>query len=146
MSRNSKDKNKALTIISCHVNADFDALASMLAAQKLYPEAKLVFPGSQEKNVRRFLNETGIKVVMEYPGFKNIAKRVATLIATGSPADIVWYGAGQAMDVALEGQLADVGDVIDAVGGIPITVQVIPQRAQVLRGQRRGIGGLAQGW
>ena len=41
-----------------------------------------------------FEKETGIKVVMEYPGFKNIAKRVATLIASGTPAEIVWYGAG----------------------------------------------------
>ncbi|WP_246804072.1 DHH family phosphoesterase [Desulfosarcina cetonica] len=38
-----------LTIITSHVNADFDAMASMLAAQKLYPDAKVVFPGSQEK-------------------------------------------------------------------------------------------------
>ena len=43
-----------LTIITSHVNADFDAMASMLAAQKLYPEAMVVFPGSQEKNLRNF--------------------------------------------------------------------------------------------
>ena len=43
-----------LTIITTHVNADFDALASMLAAQKLYPDALVVFPGSQEKNLRNF--------------------------------------------------------------------------------------------
>ncbi len=36
------------------MNADFDAVASMLAAQKLYPEALVVFPGSQEKNLRNF--------------------------------------------------------------------------------------------
>ncbi len=41
-------------IITTHVNADFDALASMIAASKLYPEAALVFPGSQEKNLRNF--------------------------------------------------------------------------------------------
>ena len=46
--------NNSLTIITCHVNADFDALASMLCAQKLYPEALVVFPGSQEKNLRNF--------------------------------------------------------------------------------------------
>ena len=45
---------KPLTIITSHINADFDALASMLAAQKLYPEALAVFPGSQEKNLRNF--------------------------------------------------------------------------------------------
>ncbi len=46
-------------VITTHVNADFDALASMLAAGKLYPKASLVFPGSQEKNLRNFfLNST----------------------------------------------------------------------------------------
>ncbi len=43
-----------LTIITTHINADFDALASMLAAQKLYPGALVVFPGTQEKNLRDF--------------------------------------------------------------------------------------------
>ena len=42
-------------IITTHVNADFDALSSMVAAKKLYPNAVIVFPGSQEKNLRNFL-------------------------------------------------------------------------------------------
>ena len=33
------NKNRDVTVITTHVNADFDALASMLAAQKLYPDA-----------------------------------------------------------------------------------------------------------
>ena len=41
-------------IITTHINADFDALSSMIAAKKLYPEASLVFPGSQERNLRVF--------------------------------------------------------------------------------------------
>jgi len=41
-------------VITTHINADFDALSSMLAASKLYPHATLVFPGSQEKNLRNF--------------------------------------------------------------------------------------------
>jgi tRNA nucleotidyltransferase (CCA-adding enzyme) len=45
---------KKLTIITSHINADFDAIASMLAAQKLYPGSLVVFPGSQEKNLRNF--------------------------------------------------------------------------------------------
>ncbi len=44
----------AITVITTHINADFDALASLLAAQKLYPDALIVFPGSQEKNLRNF--------------------------------------------------------------------------------------------
>ncbi len=59
-----------------------------------------------------FEKETGIKVTMEYPGFRDIAKRVATLIAAGTPPELVWYGAGQAMNLAIENQLADVGDLV----------------------------------
>ncbi|MDP3696076.1 MAG: DHH family phosphoesterase, partial [Desulfocapsaceae bacterium] len=47
-----------MQIITTHINADFDGLASMIAAQKLYPDAIMVFPGSQEKNLRDFINET----------------------------------------------------------------------------------------
>ncbi len=49
-----KNNDKELAVITTHVNADFDALASMLAAQKLYPDALVVFPGSQEKNLKNF--------------------------------------------------------------------------------------------
>ena len=45
---------QGLTVITTHINADFDAVASMLAAQKLYPNSVVVFPGSQEKNLRNF--------------------------------------------------------------------------------------------
>jgi len=52
--KKNKIKAEDLTVITTHINADFDALASMLAAQKLYPDALVVFPGSQEKNLRNF--------------------------------------------------------------------------------------------
>jgi tRNA nucleotidyltransferase (CCA-adding enzyme) len=42
-------------IITSHINADFDALASMVAAKKLYPGSHIVFPGSQEKKLRDFI-------------------------------------------------------------------------------------------
>ncbi len=54
MTKKPGHNKKELTIITTHINADFDALASMLAAQKLYPDALVVFPGSQEKNLRNF--------------------------------------------------------------------------------------------
>lgn len=44
-----------MDIITSHINADFDALASMVAARKLYPQAQMVFPGSQEKKLRDFM-------------------------------------------------------------------------------------------
>lgn len=45
-----------MDIIISHINADFDSLASMVGAKKLYPNAKVVFPGSQEKKVRDFIS------------------------------------------------------------------------------------------
>jgi tRNA nucleotidyltransferase (CCA-adding enzyme) len=47
-------KQRAKTVITTHNNADFDALAAMVAASKLYDGATLVFPGSQEKTLRNF--------------------------------------------------------------------------------------------
>ncbi|HXY55677.1 MAG TPA: CBS domain-containing protein [Nitrospirota bacterium] len=47
-----------MEVITSHTNADFDALASMVAAKKLYPGATLVFPGSQEKSMRDFFLES----------------------------------------------------------------------------------------
>ncbi len=44
-----------MEIITSHINADFDSLASMVAAKKIYPEAVMVFPGSQEKKLRDFI-------------------------------------------------------------------------------------------
>ncbi|MCX7918619.1 MAG: CBS domain-containing protein [bacterium] len=44
-----------LSIIVGHSNSDFDVVASMVAAKKLYPHAQLVFAGSQEKSVRNYL-------------------------------------------------------------------------------------------
>lgn len=43
-----------MQVITSHTNADFDTLASMLAAKKLYPDAILTFPGSLEENLRDF--------------------------------------------------------------------------------------------
>ncbi|OQX18029.1 MAG: prohead protease [Desulfobulbaceae bacterium A2] len=48
----------AMELITTHLNADFDGLASMVAALRLYPEARLVFPGSQEKRLRDFLAQS----------------------------------------------------------------------------------------
>src|SRR6266542_2194815 len=44
-----------MDIITTHLHADFDGLASMVAARKLYPGAVLVFPGGAQETVRRFL-------------------------------------------------------------------------------------------
>ena len=46
-----------MEVITTHINADFDGLASMVAARKLYPNAELVFAGSQERRLRDFLSQ-----------------------------------------------------------------------------------------
>jgi tRNA nucleotidyltransferase (CCA-adding enzyme) len=46
-------------LITTHVGADFDALASVLAARRLHPGAEIFFPGSREESVRRML-DTGL--------------------------------------------------------------------------------------
>ncbi len=48
-----------MELIIPHINTDFDALASALAASKLFPQAKLFFPGAQEHNVRDYLTRFG---------------------------------------------------------------------------------------
>jgi len=44
-----------MDVIATHSNADFDGLASMVAARKLFPEAKLVLPAGGQEAVRNFL-------------------------------------------------------------------------------------------
>jgi len=44
-----------MEIITTHLNADFDCIGAMVAALRLFPGARLVFPGSQETGVREFL-------------------------------------------------------------------------------------------
>src|SRR4030066_1162511 len=54
-----------MEVITSHTNADFDTFASMLAAKKLYPEARLVFSGSLEKGLRDALPSIDIPYIYE---------------------------------------------------------------------------------
>src|SRR5699024_2208674 len=45
-----------MQVIVSHMNTDFDALASMYAAKKLYPKAHVVLPGKLETKVKQFMN------------------------------------------------------------------------------------------
>jgi tRNA nucleotidyltransferase (CCA-adding enzyme) len=60
-----------MDVITTHTNADFDSLASMLAAKKLYPHAVLVFPGSQERSLRDFFIHSTL-YAFEVERMKNI--------------------------------------------------------------------------
>ncbi|MDR3265126.1 MAG: CBS domain-containing protein [Synergistaceae bacterium] len=48
-----------MQLITSHLNTDFDSLASMVAAQKLYPDAVICPPGAMNRRVRDFLNRDG---------------------------------------------------------------------------------------
>ncbi|MEW6377681.1 MAG: CBS domain-containing protein [Thermodesulfobacteriota bacterium] len=63
-----------MEVITTHINADFDSLASMLAAKKLYPNAVLVFPGSQERSLRDFFIHSTL-YAFEVERMKNIDLR-----------------------------------------------------------------------
>lgn len=97
-----------------------DAKKLTFLSEESSPKAQAVY----DRINADFEAETGIKVTMEYPGFKNIAQRVATLIASGTPADLVWYGAGSAMEVGLQGQLADVSDLVSELD-IPDNLRLV---------------------
>ncbi len=67
-------------VITSHANADFDALAAILAASKLYPGATLIFPGSQEKNIRNFFIQSAT-YIFNFKAFKDIDQdTVKTLV------------------------------------------------------------------
>ena len=55
MNKFKKEGNQLEVIIS-HQSTDFDSLAAMVAAKKIYKDALLVFTGSVEKNVRKFIS------------------------------------------------------------------------------------------
>lgn len=78
-----------MDLITTHTNADFDALASMVAARKLYPGARLVLPGSQEKAVRDFmsLSEDLVKIDREKDASLDGVRRLV-VVETRSPSRI----------------------------------------------------------
>ena len=54
-----------MDLVVTHNNADFDAFSSLVAAKKLYPHARLLMPGSQERAVREFLALVKDKIIVE---------------------------------------------------------------------------------
>ncbi|MFW5837854.1 MAG: CBS domain-containing protein [Desulfovibrionaceae bacterium] len=69
--KKKKERVSAPVVITAHVNADFDSLAAMIAASKLYEGAVLIFPGSQEKNLRNFFIQS-TTYLFNFKNFKEI--------------------------------------------------------------------------
>jgi len=80
-------------IITTHLSADFDAFAAALCAVRLYPDHRVIFPGSHEAAVRRFINDSRLP----FPELKLRRARRETIehavvVDTSTPARLgeVW--------------------------------------------------------
>ncbi len=85
-----------MEIIVTHVSSDFDSFAGMLAAKKLYPEAKIIIPTSINQNVRKFiaLHEDSLPPFFE-PGEIDLRRvKKVIIIDTKIPARL-----GQVRDI-----------------------------------------------
>ena len=65
-----KKEGTQLEVIISHQSTDFDSLAAMVAAKKIYKDALLVFTGAVERNVRKFISIYGD--LIEITPFKKI--------------------------------------------------------------------------
>lgn len=72
-------KIAASTIITCHNNADWDALSSVLGLSFLYPDATLIFPGSLDKPLVHFFND-GLENLFQFKPAKEIDPQSVRLI------------------------------------------------------------------
>ena len=67
-------------LITSHLNTDFDSLASMIAIQKLYPDAVICPPGAMSRKVRDFLSRHGHQWVAKILKPKKIPLDEVTLM------------------------------------------------------------------
>ncbi len=54
-----------MKVITTHKNPDFDAISSCIAAKKLYPEAKILFPPIPERSTKNFMIQSIIYPYLE---------------------------------------------------------------------------------
>lgn len=94
------------TLITCHSNADFDALAAMCAAALIYGPCDVLFPGTQEANLQTFYQE-----LKERPG----AAPGCTFLDDSVP-DFSKYGRLVAVDTRRRSRLRHVWPLLDNPG------------------------------
>lgn len=74
-----------MQLITSHLNADFDAFASMVAALRLYPEAHLALPGAQQPRLREFTSTYGDFGLMRARELEAAAVAQLIVVDTKSP-------------------------------------------------------------
>lgn len=77
-----------MQIITTHLNADFDAIASCMAAKKLYPEAHVVLPGSMEKKVKKFFDSFRPFEIKKLKEIEPDKVKILVVVDTRSPQRI----------------------------------------------------------
>ncbi len=125
-----------MNLITTHSNSDFDALASLVAAKKIYPDSVLLLPGSQEKSVRRFLSLTKDKLEIKqekeckYNGYERLIivdtrligriGKASRLVDMGIPVTIIDHHPRSRFDIVAD------KDIYENVGAtITILVEKI---------------------
>lgn len=112
-----------MDVITTHINADFDAVASMLAAKKIYPDAVVVFSGSQEKSVRDFLSTS--PVTLNFKKIKGINfEDIDRLIL---------------VDVKNKSRIGRFSDILDREGLIIHIYDHHPSTPEDIKGQRETV-------
>lgn len=67
-----------MKVITCHIEPDFDAIASAIAAKLLYPDAVLVFPNLPKRSKKNFIIQS---TIYAYADFQKVdLDKVDTLI------------------------------------------------------------------
>ena len=76
-----------MRIITTHLSADFDAFSAAVCALRLYPGSRVLFPGSQEAAVRRFLAEAELSFPeLKLRRARNGKLQHAVVVDTRSPS------------------------------------------------------------
>src|SRR5881628_125640 len=75
------------TLILSHANTDFDGFAGMLAAQLLYPGARICLHGGVNRNVREFYNLHSERIPSVEPsGIDTDSVRTLVLVEVSQPS------------------------------------------------------------
>jgi len=112
-----------MDVITTHVNADFDAVASMVAAKKLYPQAVIVFPGSQERSVQEFISRSPIP--LDFHKIKDIDIEDITRLIL--------------VDVKNRARIGRFSEIINKKGLIIHIYDTHPSTAEDIKGQKEVI-------
>jgi tRNA nucleotidyltransferase (CCA-adding enzyme) len=87
-----------MQVILTHENADFDAIASLLAAHKLYPSAKPILPHRVNRNVQAFLSLYGPGFPFLRPDELPRGQHVQRVILVDTPKLTFVRGMGKEID------------------------------------------------